>query len=443
MTLVRPKARSRDAASILSRLEKLYPTKVDLDLRRMNALLRALGNPHLSLPPVIHVAGTNGKGSTVAFLRAILEAAGRSVHVYTSPHLVTFNERIRIAGTLIDDAHLTDLLNEIETRNAGRPITFFEATTAAALLAFSRHEADFTIIETGMGGRLDATNVVPTPIATAITPISLDHTIYLGETVDLIAREKAGILRPSVPAVVSCQSSEAMEALDEEADRIGARQFCYGKHWSVEAIENWFVYRGKRDLFMPRPPLSGDHQIMNAALALAIIDQIETLRVSGAEYTRGIMHVKWPARLMTLSSETYQKLQLPPGTEIILDGGHNCGAAEALAKWLTTLDDKVDVIVGMLNSRDPREFLGPLAPFVLRLRGVPVEGADHSHAPAAIVEAARDVGISDAKSATSVANALSDLSRDPRAGRIFICGSLHLAGNVLAAAKPPRTPPSE
>ncbi len=443
MTLVLPKAHSKDAASILSRLERLYPTKVDLNLDRMHVLLRALGNPHLSLPPVIHVAGTNGKGSTVAFLRSILETAGRSVHVYTSPHLVTFNERIRIAGSLIDDAHLTDLLNEVETKNAGRPITFFEATTAAALLAFSRHDADFTIIETGMGGRLDATNVVPTPIATAITPISLDHTIYLGETVDLIAREKAGILRPSVPAVVSCQSSEAMAALDEEADNVGARQFRYGKHWSVEAIENWFVYRGKRELFMPRPPLSGDHQIMNAALALAIIDQVEDLRITGAEYTRGIMHVKWPARLMTLSLKTYQKVQLPPGTEIILDGGHNFGAGEALAQWITALDDKIDVVVGMLNARDPREFLGPLAPFVRRLRGVHVEGADQSHPPAARGAAARDVGISDAKSATSIADALSDLSGERDTNRILICGSLHLAGNVLATVKPPRTPPGE
>jgi len=435
--------RSRDPAAILSRLERLFPTKVALGLDRMGALLRALGNPHLSLPPAIHIAGTNGKGSTVAFLRSILEAAGKRVHVYTSPHLVRFNERIRIAGSLIHDDELADLLGEVEETNGGRPITFFEVTTAAAFLAFARHAADFAIIETGMGGRLDATNVIPAPAVTALTPISLDHTTYLGETVDLIAREKAGILRASVPAAIGPQPAAAMTALAGEAEQIGARQFAYGREWQVEALDSRIRYSGKRELIVPRPPLSGDHQVFNAGLALAILDQIDGLRLTPADYIRGIINVEWPGRLMSLPRGAYGSGLLSGRAEIIVDGGHNIGAAEALAQWAGTLDDKLDVVVGMLNMRDPREFLGPLARHVRRLRGVAIDGADQSHPAAAIVAAACDVGIVDAEVAASVADAVASLARASHAQRILICGSLHLAGNVLAAFQSPVAQPAE
>lgn len=423
----------------------LFPTKIALGLDRMTALLGALGNPHLSLPPVVHIAGTNGKGSTLAFLRSMLEAAGKRVHVYTSPHLVHFNERIRIAGSLIPDDELVELLEEVEAANAGRPITFFEATTAAAFLAFARHDADFTLVECGMGGRLDATNVVPNPIVTAITSISLDHMADLGETVNLIAREKAGILRPSVPAVFGPQLNGAMTALAEEATRVGTRPFTFGTCWSVEPQENWFFYRGKQEIFLPSPPLSGAHQVVNAGMALAILDQIDGLRLKQAEYIRGVMHVKWPARLMSLRLTSYGQRRLPARVDLIVDGGHNTGAAEALARWAQTLDTKLDVVIGMLNTRDPRELIGPLVPFIRRLRGVAIEGADQSHPAAAIVAAARDVGISDAHTAPSVTDAVATLAgaSNAHARRILVCGSLHLAGNVLATLKAPVAQPAE
>ncbi len=433
---------SKNPGSILRRLEYLFPTKVDLALDRILALLRDLKDPHRALPPVIHVAGTNGKGSTIAFLRSILEAAGLRVHVYTSPHLVSFNERIRIAGNLICDDHLAELLGEVEEINGGRPITFFEATTAAAFLAFSRHPADFAIIETGMGGRQDATNVIPDAVATAITPISLDHTAFLGSTIELIAREKAGIFRPGAPAVIGQQCAEVMDVLTSEAHRVGARVFEHGANWEVEALDDRFLFSGTRQLILPRPPLAGDHQFANAGLALSILDQIPGLRLRSADYMRGILNTKWPARLMPLPKNVLGGV-VPGHIELIVDGGHNAGAAEALAAWADGLDEKLDLVVGMLNMRDPREFLVPLAGHVRRLRGVAIDGTDQTHDPAAIVDAARASGISDSRASRSVASALAELSYLPGARRILICGSLHLAGNVLADFLPPSAQAAE
>jgi dihydrofolate synthase/folylpolyglutamate synthase len=423
--------RQKDPSSALARLGYLFPKTIDLSLHRIGTLLSALKKPHCHLPPVIHVAGTNGKGSTIAFLRSILEASGRTVHVYTSPHLVNFNERIRIAGKLIDDEELTDLLDEVELANAGRPITFFEATTVAAFLAFSRHRADFTIIETGMGGRLDATNVVPAPAITAITPISLDHTSYLGSTVSAIAREKAGIFRKGVPVAIGPQCKEARDALEASAAKISAPRFDYGPDWSVEATDNRLFYSGRRQLILPRPPLAGDHQLANAGLALAILDLLPNLRLTPADYMRGILNAEWPARLMVMPHDLFDDL-LPHGMEVLLDGGHNAGAAQALATWADALDGELDLIVGMLNTKSPRDFLEPLSPYVRRLRGVAIDGNDQSHSSNAIVAAAREAGIADARSATSVLAALAGLSLGTVPRRILICGSLHLAGRFLS-----------
>lgn len=425
--------RSAAPAAILARIGSLFPRTIDLSLDRVFRLLEDLGSPHLHLPPVIHVAGTNGKGSTIAFLRSLLETSGLKVHVYTSPHLVDFSERIRIAGKLIDDAELSSLLAEVEVVNAGRPITFFEATTAAALLAFSRHDADYTIIETGMGGRLDATNVVPNPIVTAITPISRDHTQYLGNTIANIAREKAGIFRLGVPIAIGPQSSEAMRTLGRCARQLGAPIFGYGGQWRVEQIGARLLYRGRQQLILPRPPLAGDHQLGNAGLALAIVDQLPNLQLSSADYMRGILGAEWPARLMTLPHHLLGG-SVPARTEIIVDGGHNCGAGQALASWAHKFNGKLDLIVGMLNTRDPREFLRPLAPYARRLRGVAIPDAELSLDSDRIVAAARKVGIHDVAAAESVTAAISALARDG-SDRILICGSLHLAGSVLSSLR--------
>lgn len=416
---------------MLTRMSQLFPEPIDLSLHRIVGLLATLGNPHRRLPPVIHVAGTNGKGSTIAFLRSILEASGRSVHVYTSPHLVKFNERIRIAGNLIDDEELADLLEEVELENAGRPITFFEATTAAAFLAFSRHSADFTIIETGMGGRLDATNVVPQPTVTAITPITLDHTNYLGSTISAIARQKAGILRREIPVAIGPQCKEAGDELEAAANEINAFRYDYGTHWVVEAINSRFFYTGRHQLMLPRPLLAGDHQLANAGLAVAILDLLPNLRISPNDYVRGILNTEWPARLMLLPQGIFDDL-LPARMQIVLDGGHNEGAARALATWANALDGELDIIVGMFSTKNPRDFLRPLVPYVRRMRGVMIAGSDHSHSSTDIVMAALDVGIANACPASSVLAALVELSCAPAPRRVLICGSVHLAGQFLS-----------
>lgn len=436
-----PGLQNKDPSGILERLGHLFPGSIDLSLHRITSLLSDLGNPHRRMPPVIHVAGTNGKGSTIAFLRAILEASGHSVHVYTSPHLVQFNERIRLAGEPIADEALVELLDEVELVNAGRPITFFEATTAAAFLAFSRKKADYTIIEAGMGGRLDATNVMPRPAVTAITPISLDHTEYLGESIAEIAQQKAGIFRRNIPAAIGPQCAEASAALTLAADPLNTPRFAAGTHWKVEVLDNRFFYSGNNQLFLPRPVLAGDHQIENAGLALAILDLLPNLRISPSDYMRGILNAEWPARLMSLPQDLFRHL-LPENMEVIVDGGHNAGAGQALAKWADTLDGTLDVVVGMLNTKSPCEFLAPLAPRIRRLRGVAIDGNEQSLSAGDIVAAAKDIGIKDAKTANGVIDALADLSQAPAPRRILVCGSLYLAGRFLSDLTSPPTRPT-
>jgi len=422
------------ADPVLDRLKGLHPKIIDLSLDRVHRLLAALGHPERQLPPVVHVAGTNGKGSTVAFLRAMLEAAGYRVHVYTSPHLVRFHERIRLAGTLIDDDRLAALLEECETANGGEPITFFEVTTVAAFLAFAREPADVVLLETGLGGRLDATNVVDRPAVTAITRVSYDHRQFLGDTLEAIAGEKAGIFKPGVPAVLAPQPNEEAERtlLGRAAD-VGAP--VYG--WRVTPTDGGFRFESaKRALDLPKPGLAGAHQIVNAGVALACLDHLP-LTVDDEAVRRGLAAVEWPARLQRLTRGPLAD-SLPEGWELWLDGGHNDSAGEVLAvqaaSWARQEPSLPLLLVyGMLASKEPQEFLGPLAPFVTAARTVSIPGEEASLSAEDTAGATRACGIADSAAAEGVAEALADLmERVAEPARVLICGSLYLAGTVLA-----------
>jgi dihydrofolate synthase / folylpolyglutamate synthase len=416
------------ADPILERLKTLHPKAIDMSLDRLMRLLSALGDPHLALPPVVHVAGTNGKGSTLAYLRAMCEAAGERVHVYTSPHLVRFNERIRVAGDLIPDADLAAILEEIERVNAGAPITFFEVTTAAAFLAFARTKADRTLLETGMGGRLDATNVVPKPELVAMTPISFDHMQYLGDTLEAIASEKAGIVKASVPCVVGVQPPEASAVFDSRAAALGAPLRRHGREWNFAVRGGGFEFRGRKARDLPPPALPGAHQYANAALAVACAEE---LGLPDAAIAAGVARAEWPARLQRLAHGPLAAA-LPTNVALFLDGGHNEAAGEALALWEP--GKKIDLVFGMLSTKNPGDFLRHVAPRTRRLRAIAIPGEALSLPASAIAEAARDAGIADVAESESVDAAIRELA--PRAHAdvpILICGSLYLCGTVLAS----------
>jgi dihydrofolate synthase/folylpolyglutamate synthase len=393
-------------------------------------LLAALGNPQDRLPPVIHVAGTNGKGSTLAFLRAVLEAAGYRVHVYTSPHLVRFNERIRLAGRLIEEDALVALVEECERANNGEPITFFEITTALAFLAFARTPADIVLLETGMGGRFDATNVIAHPAVTAITPISLDHQHFLGGTVTAIAGEKAGILKPGAPAVIAPQRPDAEEVLKTRAQTVGAPLFRAGREWqAMPAAQSGLRYDGRRwRLGLPPPALLGPHQYVNAGTAIACLDVLDGFEITRDALGRGLGAVEWPARLQRLK---YGPLvaALPDNCELWLDGGHNEAGGAALARMAAAWRDRpLRLVFGMLETHDARAFLRPLAPFVAGLDAVAIPSEAHSLSAEAAAEAARAVGIP-ATAQPGIAAAVAAGANSH--GRVLICGSLYLAGRVL------------
>ncbi|HVC51402.1 MAG TPA: folylpolyglutamate synthase/dihydrofolate synthase family protein [Stellaceae bacterium] len=417
---------------VLDRLTRLHPKKIDLSLGRIEMLLSALGGPHLGLPPVIHVAGTKGKGSTVAMLRACLEAAGYRVHAYISPHLVQFHERIRVAGKLIEEDALIALLEECERTNGEAPITFFEITTAAAFLAFARTPADIALLEVGVGGRLDATNVVPRPAVTAITPVSIDHVAFLGDTLAAIAAEKAGILKPGVTGIIAPQPREAASVIAARATAIGAPLYRAGDDWRCAASDGGMRYEGARwRLDLPQPSLLGAHQILNAGTALACLERLDGFSIPPDALAAGLRHIDWPARLQLLERGPLVDL-LPPGGELWLDGGHNPAAGEVLGPVLAGWRDRpVDLIVGMLNTKDSAGFLRPMAPYARALRAVTIPGEENPLPDAAIAEAARSVGI-DAATAPSLDAAVRAIAARRPAGRILICGSLHLAGVVLA-----------
>ena len=413
--------------AILQRMQALHPKIIDLTLDRMYPTLARLGDPHLSLPPVIHVAGTNGKGSTVAMIRAGLEAAGKTVHVYTSPHLARFHERIRAAGRLIAEDDLTAVLDEVYAANGGAPITYFEITTIAALLAFARTPADFTLLEVGLGGRLDATNVVERPALTVITPVDLDHQQYLGDTLALIAGEKAGILKRGVPVVVGHQHEAAREVIEAQAARLGAEVIAAGQAWHVTEEHGRLIFHDETGLLdLPPPNLPGPHQFRNAGIALAALRH---LGVDDTACEAAVTRAEWPARMQRLREGPL--VRAAPEAEIWLDGGHNPAAGEAVAATLARLPERpTHLICGMLNTKDVRGYLRPLAAHAERLFAVSIPGEAATLPAEDTARAATDVGMT-AETAEDVGEALARIvARDP-AARILICGSLYLAGAVL------------
>ena len=415
------------STSILARLHTLHPKLIDLSLGRMERLLTSLGNPENMLPTVIHVAGTNGKGSTVAYLDAMLRASGKQVNSYISPHLVCFNERIRLNGIPISDCELAELLLECEAANRGAPITFFEITTAAAFLAFARSSANFVLLEVGLGGRLDATNVIARPALSAITPISIDHTQYLGESLAKIATEKAGILKPGVPAIIAAQEPESEQTIAAQAAKRGTPLIRQGREWQVRAEADGLYYEGTTGVRnFPLPALPGAHQISNAGIAIACLEVLGADLFNPTAIAEGLAEVQWPGRLQQIFPPT-----LPKDWELWLDGGHNEAAGRAIAAARDWQDRPLYLVVGMLNTKLPVEFLRPLAPLITNLTAVPVPKTKASIDPLEIQKVSENLGLS-ALTAVDVPAALNRLTRDAPTGRVLVCGSLYLVGDVLA-----------
>ncbi len=413
---------------ILERLHGLYPRLIDLSMDRLLLLLGKLGNPQNRLPPVIHVAGTNGKGSTCAFVRAIAEASGLSVHVYTSPHLVRFNERIRIAGKLVDDGGLEAAMEHVIALNDNAPITVFEVITAAAFHLFAATLADLCVLEVGLGGRGDATNVIAHPAACAITAISLDHREMLGDTLAAIAAEKAGIIKPGVPVATGAQSDEALSVLLETARRQNAPVLLRAHDWEVTPIHGGFRYADGWGAFdLPMPALPGPFQLDNAGIAIAAL-RATALPIVEDAFAEGMRRVEWPARLQRLSGN-YARM-LPAGWELWLDGGHNPGAGEALAEHLIGWTDRpLHLIVGMKQAKDSAQFLRPMLPFATTVWAVAEPGQHLALPVEAIVAASGHI----ARPGPRIADALRALPGDGTRSRVLICGSLYLAGEVLKA----------
>lgn len=413
----------------LDRLMGLGPGADVLGLDRITRLLERVGDPHRALPPVFHVAGTNGKGSTCAFLRAALEAAGHRVHVYTSPHLVRFNERIRIAGKLIEDRLLGELLAEVLDAGGDIGASFFEVTTAVAFLAFARTPADACVVEVGLGGRLDATNVIPTSLVGGIARLGIDHQAFLGDTIEGIAREKAGIARAGTPLVTLDQPEGCATVIAEVAQAIGAPLLRRGVEWRSETVGDLIILTDAGgELSLPRPAMPGAHQQENLALAAAMLRAQSMLQVPSDATAAAATGTRWPARMQWLSPGPLLD-RLPVGSRIMVDGAHNLNAAEAVAAYLAQRKVKPALILGILANKDAPGILDLLAPHVAQIRAVPVPGHPH-HAPSDLVELAHARGL-DALSATDVPAALDTLAgQAPR--DVLIIGSLYLAGRVLA-----------
>jgi len=437
-----PAAKRAPLGELIARLSALHPKRVDLDLERMHRLLARLGNPEGKLPPVIHVAGTNGKGSTIAYLRAILEAAGLRVHAYTSPYLVRINECFRLGraggGVLVGDDELRAALEHCEQANAGAPITIFEIETAAAFCLFAQHLADVVLLEVGLGGRLDATNVIDAPLASVIAPVSMDHSEFLGDTLPAIAGEKAGIIKRDVPVICAEQPPEAMAAIEQQAKRLRAPLHSAGQQWHVNVERGRLVYQDDRGLMdLAAPKLFGRHQFDNAGLAIASLRAQNAFRIEPAAFEAGIVNAEWPARMQRLASGALVE-QGPQGCEVWLDGGHNAEGGRVAAAALGDLEERVSrplvVIVGMMANKDASAFLANFAGLTRHIIAVRIPDRDNAMPPDRLADAARALGMR-VEILGSVEAALHSLARlayevPPR---ILITGSLYLAGHVLAA----------
>lgn len=413
---------------VLERLTRLHPKVIDLALGRIERLLAALGHPERRLPPVVHVAGTNGKGSTIAMIRAGLESTGARVHVYTSPHLARFHERIRIAGGLIPEDRLLACLERCEAANGGAPITFFEVTTAAAFLAMAETPADYALVEVGLGGEFDATNVIERPRLTVVTPISIDHQQYLGETLTEIAAAKAGILKRGCLGIVARQEPGALGVIEARAARMLAPLMIEGQDWQVWEEHGRVAFLDVQGLLdLPLPRLIGAHQVENAGTAVAAL---RALGMGEAACAAALTGAEWPARMQRLRSGPL--VEAAEGAELWLDGGHNPAAGAALAEALGRLPRRpVHLVVGMLRTKDATGFLGHLAPVADSLHGVSIEGEPATLSAAETVAAARAAGFADAIEAADPAAAIRDIAAAAPHCRIVICGSLYLAGQVL------------
>ena len=417
---------------LLQRLNLHHPKIIDLSLDRIMRLLGLLDNPQNSLPSVIHIAGTNGKGSTLAFMRAISEAAGLKVHAYTSPHLVKFNERIRINGKIIGDQELLELMSEVESKNKKAPITFFEITTAIALLAFSRIPSDLVLLETGLGGRLDATNVITRPTVTVLTPISHDHAGFLGNNLTAIAQEKAGIIKNGVACITAEQDPLVLKVIKNRAENVDAPLSIENKDWWVAITgEKISIMTPDGQINPPLPNLVGPHQIQNAGLGIMALAELGDKRINRKAVDVGVKNVDWPARMQQLTQGPLCSL-LPDHWELWLDGGHNPAAGVAIAATLEKLEDApIHLITGMINTKTPSAFLAPLRKYTKSLTAIkiPNQGASYSSDEISIV--AKKIGFK-TKIASSVGKAIKEIvATEKSCSRILICGSLYLAGDIL------------
>ncbi len=413
--------------AILARMMSLHPKVIDLTLDRVHRLLAALDHPEKSLPPVIHIAGTNGKGSTQAMIRAGLEAEGALVHAYTSPHLARFHERIRLAGSLISEPALAALLDEAVAANGPDPITFFEITTVAALLAFARTKADYTLLEVGLGGRLDATNVIDRPALTVITPVSIDHQQYLGDTLPEIAGEKSGILKRGVPCIVGPQEAAGLDVIEARATKLGVPLFIYGQHWHTSQEAGRMIYQDENGLLdLPLPSLLGAHQITNAGAAIAALRYFGK---SSAACEAAVTRPEWPARMQRLRQGPL--VDAAPEIELWLDGGHNPAGGQAIGATLAAMPKRPSYLIcGMLNTKDIKAYLYPLASHIQALHAISIPNEINT-LPA---ENTRDAAISVGMRATAEADvmaALNAIKAQDANARVLICGSLYLAGMIL------------
>lgn len=427
---IRERERSQDPRvdGILERLLSLYPRAIDLDMGRLLGLLAKLGQPHHRLAPVLHVAGTNGKGSTCAFARAVAEAAGLRVQVYTSPHLIDFNERIRLSDGLVSHRRLADTLELVEGVNDGAAVTVFEVITAAAFVLFAEDPADLCILEVGLGGRGDATNVVDKPAACAITSISIDHRDFLGDSLTGIAAEKAGIIKPGVPVVTGRQKPEVLEVFTRMAAERGAPLLARDRDWSVSAVADGLDYADQHgSLSLPWPSLAGPHQYDNAGIAVAAL-RASGLMIPDRAFATGLARAEWAGRMQRLRGPLAGLL--PAGWELWLDGAHNPGAGEALAQHLPAWTDRpLHLVVGMKQGKDAAEFLKPILPFADSVWAVAEPGQHLALSVEDVITASGGA----ARAGGTAAEALRELAAIAPTGpaRVLICGSLYLAGALL------------